>query len=217
MEGGLLHWRVQHHDLTLYPTVNDYLKSLPSPPSGFYWLRNDDHTWMLAHESANNLRNDTNILPTEPVIINHLVMNNDTIQGICLKYRISVADLRRVNMFSGNHIKSFKILKIPIEPGVPFTTQIETQEYILQKFKNETNENTTEAKIYLEDNSWDYDKALLSWKDDDKYLKQHSQEMNRFSSSTSIEIDLNTDDNSATAEELTQNFQLETESSPLLG
>ena len=219
MEGGLLHWRVRHHDLSLYPTVDDYLKSLPNPPSGYHWQRNEDHTWMLSHDSTNTLKNDDNVLPpiSEPVIINHLVMSNDTIQGICLKYRISVADLRRVNMFSGNNIKSFKILKIPIEPGVPFITQMETQEYILQKFKNETNENTTEAKIYLEDSSWDYDKALASWKDDDKYLKQHSQELNRFSSSSSsVETELNTDDNFTNTEKIKQNFEIETESSPLL-
>ena len=36
-----------------------------------------------------------------PSVLEHVVMPNDTIQGICLRYRVSAVELRRHNGFSG--------------------------------------------------------------------------------------------------------------------
>ena len=38
-----------------------------------------------------------------PSVLEHVVMPGDTIQGICLRYRVSAVELRRHNNFSGNN------------------------------------------------------------------------------------------------------------------
>lgn len=215
MEGGLLHWRVQKVDLKNFPTTEDYLKSLPNPPQGFHWERLDDYSWVLIREPLLNLQNDSDSpIITEPVVINHLVLSNDTIQGICLKYRTSVTELRRINLFSGNNIQSYKILKIPIEAGVPFTSQLQTQEYILQKFKNETNEDTTEAKLYLEGCNWDFEQAILAWKEDDVFIKHRHQDNDAVIHSAVIE-NTETNDTSTLSEQVSSPTSVTVTSTPI--
>ena len=36
-----------------------------------------------------------------PSVLEHVVMPGDTIQGLCLRYRVSAVELRRHNNFSG--------------------------------------------------------------------------------------------------------------------
>jgi hypothetical protein len=43
-----------------------------------------------------------------PSVLEHVVMPGDTIQGICLRYRVSAIELRRHNGFSGM-IKSINL------------------------------------------------------------------------------------------------------------
>lgn len=90
--------------------------------------------------------------------------------GICLRYRVSAVDLRRLNLFSGNNIQFKKTLRIPLSfDSVNEFKQIETNEVILQKFKNETNELNAEARAYLEDSNWNLESALASWRADSQW------------------------------------------------
>lgn len=96
-------------------------------------------------------------------------MPEDTLQGICLRYRVSVMEVRRINLFSGNNIQCKKTLRIPLTKGVTITGQENTQDVLLQKFRNETNESTAEARVYLDDNNWDVEAAVRAWKADENW------------------------------------------------
>jgi hypothetical protein len=150
---------------------DDYGKPLPSPPHGHYWERQENKTWILKKlKLVEEL--DTTVF-TEQSLLEHVVLPSDTIQGICLRYRISATELRRYNMFSGNSIRFKKTLRIPIEPNTPVIVQKDTEEVILQKFKNLTGENTTESKIYLENSNWNLETAFKNWKNDEDFERQY--------------------------------------------
>ena len=172
MEGGLLPWRTQKIE-GIYPDIDSFTKCLPNPPANYSWTRNSDHSWTLS-----KVTNDTDTpimqeVSATPIIVEHTVLSSDTLSGLCLKYRTSPTELRRINCFSGNNIQFKSTLKIPITPGIPFNFQQDTHEILLQKFKNATNESQTEALLYLEDNNWDLNKALHTWHEDDIWSKRN--------------------------------------------
>lgn len=104
------------------------------------------------------------------VYFEHVVMEEDTLPGLCLRYHVSATTLRRVNVFSGNNIKGFKILRIPVDPNIPVVAQTQTEDVLIQKFRNMTmNEGKAEARIYLEENNWDIDKAISAWRGDESW------------------------------------------------
>lgn len=108
-------------------------------------------------------------------------------QGICLRYGVSVVDVRRLNNFSGNAFRSKKVLTIPVQSGVPVSPQEQTPEVTLQRFKNATGESTVEAKYYLDGNDWDLEKALTAWKTDDNWSQNHGKkELDSFSKQIKI-------------------------------
>lgn len=79
--------------------------------------------------------NDENRFPSEKDkergnFYYHLILPSDTIQGICLQYKISAAKLRQINMFSGSSLRlAPKRLKIPVHSGITSYQNIETNEY----------------------------------------------------------------------------------------
>lgn len=184
MEGGMLPWRTQTIVNNCPDIAEACAKSLPPPPSGFYWERKEENgDWVLL-SIPKNFAEDGAIVFTNPSILEHVVMPGDTLQGICLRYRVSAVDLRRANMFSGNNIQFKTSLLIPINGGAIIRPQIETNEVLLQRFKNLTSEGMQEARMYLDDNDWDFQKALESWKADRHWEEDHSnvQHNNKFSS-----------------------------------
>jgi hypothetical protein len=44
---------------------------------------------------------DAKVNFTNPSVVEHVVLPGDTIQGLCLRYRVSAVELRRHNNFSG--------------------------------------------------------------------------------------------------------------------
>lgn len=119
------------------------------------------------------LGNHNVVVVDEPTIIEHTVMHDDTLQGICLRYRASVMEIRRMNLFSGNNIHCKKTLLIPLKKGVIVTGQENTKDVILQKFRNETSESLAESRVYLEDNNWELERALKAWREDEQW--EHKQ------------------------------------------
>jgi hypothetical protein len=59
-----------------------------------------------------------------------------------------------------------KVLRIPVEPNMPFVPQTETDEVKLQRFKNETGLKNEEAHYYLDMHDWDFFAALTDCKRD---------------------------------------------------
>ena len=109
--------------------------------------------------------------------ITHVVLPTDTLQGLCLAYKISATRLRMENGFSGNSLQMApKKLRIPNNvKGVPSTKgmMIRTQdtsskEYKLYAFVAELpSMELVEAKAYLDLSNWDLDEALRSAREDE--------------------------------------------------
>lgn len=169
MEGGLHPWRIQRIDCTT-PTLDSYGKPLPPPPAGMYWEKQADNSWKLLRSVQQHLPEADAVIHETTRVLEHTVMPTDTIQGICLRYRINVVQLRQWNNFSGNNIKPFKSLLIPLEPGVTAAPQEVTPEVMLRQFMNHTNLETEEAKFYLEEHNWNLQDALSAYRSDEQWV-----------------------------------------------
>jgi hypothetical protein len=173
MEGLWKVWR-QQKIVNNSPDLDYYGKPLPPPPMGWYWERHEDGSWELMHFDENMVR-DNEVVLSAPAVIEHVIMPCDTMQGICLKYRVSAVTLRRFNNFSGNSFRSKKALRIPLEPGVPVSIQLPTHDVMIQQFKNITGEGHQESQFYLEDHGWDLREAVAAFNGDLAWIEDHKQ------------------------------------------
>jgi LysM repeat protein len=104
--------------------------------------------------------------------VEHVVLPTDTLQGICIAYKVSATHLRRANHFSGTLHSAPKKLLIPLskqalKTGFIRVQDTDTKEYKLQYFQAEFRDITaTEAKAYLELADWDLKDAVQSAKED---------------------------------------------------
>ena len=104
--------------------------------------------------------------------VEHVVLPTDTLQGICIAYKVSATHLRRANHFTGNLHSAPKKLVIPLSKqalrtGFIRVQDTDTKEYKLHSFLAEFPDiNPTEAKAYLELADWDLHDALQSAKED---------------------------------------------------
>jgi LysM repeat protein len=144
------------------PAFGEPLDPLPTPPSNCRWRRNDDGTYCIEHFNAETM---------ETVVVEHTVMPCDTLQGICLRYKASVLDVRRLNYLSSNNIRSYVVLKVPVKPLEAITIQLNSIDVVEEKFRGKTGEPVLEAKYYLEDVNYDLNAALALWKEDDDWAK----------------------------------------------
>lgn len=103
----------------------------------------------------------------------HVVLPTDTLQGLCLAYKISATRLRMVNGFSGNSLQMApKKLRIPTDvttAGRMIRTQDKSsKEYKLYALMAEVPcMELVEAKAYLDLSNWDLEEALRSAREDD--------------------------------------------------
>jgi LysM repeat protein len=193
-EGGMLPWKVKR-DNTKYVDYSGLQKPLSKPPNGFSWIHDEnDGTWQLLNEATGA---KVLYIPTEedqqdsqpakaqkldtveaekedlPDYLEHVVMPDDTLQGICLRYKIKANVLRRCNGFIGDHFRTEKILRIPTEhlrnAGTVFVPQSRTNDVLIQLFMGETNIGSIEARLYLDDHDWDMKRALEAWKADEDW------------------------------------------------
>jgi|EP01033_Poteriospumella_lacustris_P000052 hypothetical protein len=174
MEGGYLPWKTQTV-VNMSPDVEYFTKSLPPPPSGHFWERQENGEWVLFRMPVNESISSA-VEFTKPSIVEHTIMPTDTLQGLCLRYRVSAINLRRMNMFSGNNIQFKKTLLIPVEGGTFVEFQQNTEEVILQKFRNATQEGIAESRLYLDEFNWNLEAALESWKKDEKWEEDAEKE-----------------------------------------
>lgn len=190
-EGGLLPWKKGKNpidDHVKYVDYDELSRPLPEPPKGYKWVKENDgfllfdiNTGVLmthlpaANESQNEIKEtspsfavDEKIAESVPSYIEHVVMPEDTLQGICLRYKIKAHVLKRHNNFSGDSFRMVSVLKIPmaeIRDSV-IVPQARTQDVVLQVFRNTTGLGVVEAKLYLDDNDWDPARAHEAWEAD---------------------------------------------------
>lgn len=104
--------------------------------------------------------------------VEHVVLPTDTLQGICIAYKVSASQLRRANHFSGTLHSAPKKLLIPLSKqalrtGFIRVQDTDTKEYKLHSFLAEYPDfGAAEAKAYLELADWELRSALQSAKED---------------------------------------------------
>ncbi|VEU33513.1 unnamed protein product [Pseudo-nitzschia multistriata] len=102
----------------------------------------------------------------------HVVLPTDTLQGICIAYKVSASQLRRANHFSGTLHSAPKKLLIPLSKqalrtGFIRVQDTDTKEYKLHYFQAEFPDiSAAEAKGYLELADWELKEAVQSAKED---------------------------------------------------
>ena len=111
----------------------------------------------------------------ESSYLEHVVLPTDTLQGLCLAYKVSATQLRMMNMFSGNCLQMApKKIKIPVN-GVTKGMMIKTQDKTSKEFKlyafvaEIPTMELIEAKAYLDLANWDLDEGLRSYREDVDY------------------------------------------------
>lgn len=171
----MLPWKAQKV-VNLSPDIDYFSKSLPPPPSGHFWERQDNGEWVLFRLPVDETSGLNSMEFTKPSIFEHTVMPTDTLQGICLRYRVSPVTLRRMNMFSGNNIQFKKTLLISIEGGCMIEFQQNTEEVTLQKFRNITQEGVAESRLYLDEHGWNLELALAAWRNDETWIGDAEKE-----------------------------------------
>lgn len=111
----------------------------------------------------------------ESSYLEHVVLPTDTLQGLCLAYKVSATQLRMENKFSGNSLQMApKKLKIPMN-GVTKGMMIKTQDKTSSEFKLYSflaeipTMEQIEAKVYLDLSNWDLSEAIRSAREDIDY------------------------------------------------
>jgi hypothetical protein len=177
-EGGYFPWKVQNLRIDPHLEVKDYCKSLPLPPSGYFWERQDDYTWDLkkfeksevpeAFPNAVSFRSET--------LLVHTILPCDTLAGLSLRYRVSQQELRRFNLLSTNNIQALKELKIPIKHNQPVVLQSpEEEDVVVRRFINQTSCEKEEALFYLSEHEGDLSDALTAWSHDEAFVRTFPQ------------------------------------------
>ena len=160
---------------------------LPTPPKGMIWKRDENGEWKCVSASKTSLssgqaqseeRARCSSDEFDVVWIEHVVMPEDTIRGICLKYRCKIIDLRRYNNFSGNAFRSRKTLRIKvnqkfIDDGLILIQDKSLVDVKIQELKYKINEPAEECMYYLRQNDYDVDKAFMAWKEDEQFTVLH--------------------------------------------
>lgn len=137
---------------------------------------------------------------TGEAYIEHVVLPTDTLQGLCLAYKISATRLRTENSFSGNSLQMApRKLRVPTDvkantKGVMIRTQDKTsKEFKLYAFVAEIpTMSVVEAKAYLDLSNWDLDEGLRSaredegWKLKGGFESSSADELSHFGSSSPL-------------------------------
>lgn len=105
-EGGHFAWKRQGIDQHRGPPGNyDALQSpLPDPPEGMRWSRDKDtREWSLERKMEEDIFAEE--ITQHKEFLKHEIKTSDTFTGICLRYKISPAELRKANGgFSGTNL-----------------------------------------------------------------------------------------------------------------
>lgn len=108
---------------------------------------------------------------SEFVYVEHIILPENTIQGICIQYKVSPVTLRQVNQFSGSTLLlAPKRLVIPLKrsthTGVRLQDQT-TDEYKIHKILVEYPAlREEEVRTYLDLNSWDLTQGIIAVEED---------------------------------------------------
>lgn len=163
-------WALGNAELSLQPN------SLSRPPYLHYWAL-DSGRWRLRKIPDEKItrssccgggsgRADESACLRYEGIVEHIVMEGDTLQSICEHYGCSVHSLVQCN--GGGLTVTLPPLpphlRIPVKIGFPVSKiQSDERSVILQRFVSETSSSEAEADEFLSAHSYDFIKAMNLW------------------------------------------------------
>eukprot|EP00904_Undaria_pinnatifida_P005227 jgi/Undpi1/1834/HiC_scaffold_12.g05221.m1 len=181
-------WKRVHGDREYWADYKELAKPMKPPPHGLEWRRLPDGAWelrtvkktpLVGYGEGKEEEEEDEVAESDapkihvPEFLEHVVMPEDTLTGICMRYKVKDRELRRLNGFIGNHFRMCDSLIVPNrfkageEPKQNTIGQEPlTEPELLQSFSVASKLGTSEAKYYLESNDWDLTKALKEWRDE---------------------------------------------------
>eukprot|EP00752_Nemacystus_decipiens_P018718 g16781.t1 len=202
-EGRWLPWKEQKVDIRPTPDYKELAKPLKQPPHGLEWRRLEDGVWELRsvrealslleqqnegrkkEEDDDTMRKEKGLgegKERAPEFLEHVVMPDDTLVGICLKYKVKDRELRRLNGFVGGHFRMCDVLIIPnrfaagqqpIQGAIG--KQPMTRDDMMQIFRKASQLGPQEARFYLESSAWDLVQALAEWREENRWEAEQVQ------------------------------------------
>lgn len=185
----MLPWKIQKPDGVVYASYDRLMDPLPPPPEGLRWakVRVEDAAdgattrWELVPKAAGALGADDDDVreqaPLDSDYVEHVVMPDDTVMGLRLRYKISMPELRKHNDFFGERFEVCDVLRIPVagrEEHVLKNRQRPTKQVLAQRFKSATRcecEQTTQ--YYMEVGEWNLRRALEEYREDKRWEEEH--------------------------------------------
>lgn len=111
----------------------------------------------------------------------HVIQDSDTMAGLAIRYGTNVGEIRRLNHLASQNIHERSVIKVPIN-GAPNTSTDPKQmtqsiEELMRKrlavrfMKENTPCDYNEAVFYLEIADYNYEKAVMEFKEDSSWAK----------------------------------------------
>eukprot|EP00752_Nemacystus_decipiens_P018734 g16796.t1 len=208
------------------PDYKELAKPLRLPPDGFKWRRLEDGAWELMSTAAKAVNMDDGEegenkgqgmekkeekeLGEEKEsgldFLEHVVMPDDTLAGICIKYKVKDRELRRLNGFVGDLFRTCDVLIIPNrfsaghQPTQRAGKTPVTRDDMIQIFRKESQLGPQEARFYLETNAWDLAEALAEWHEENRWeIEQAENDNNNLPVGGDDPVDVSVPDEPATS------------------
>lgn len=106
-----------------------------------------------------------------PALVDHVVLESDTLMGLCLKYGVRPRELHKHNpAFDGRSLRGCEVLVVPWKRGL---RQNATREVKLQMFRAATRLDVCTAEFYLDAAQGDLDEAFAAKRRDDIFEATH--------------------------------------------
>jgi hypothetical protein len=171
--------------------MNTATSALPPPPLGYDWKLLPNGEWELIQEIVSSPHSveeeeegDSNSSPTATgSFFVHRIRPSDTLQGLCLKYRVAQRAVMKLNHLSSTRIQFLTELRIPLRPDQitppsPAEEETETEgeqsnaeRDLIQTFAQETGLTQQGAKCYLQASDFSYQEALQEWRADEEWCR----------------------------------------------
>lgn len=99
-----------------------------------------------------------------PTCLKHVVLPEDTLAGLCVKYKITPLELRRANNFSGDNLQlAPPVLTIPQSATATAPQDTNSEAYKVQALRVQfPTLEEAHARAYLENHKWDLEAASQS-------------------------------------------------------
>lgn len=157
----------------------DLSRPLPDPPKGQTWAQNETtREWTLvplisATADGDDNTRDPNSSAIADRVQYHRVLPTDTFQGLCLRYKVTPAELRRANRMMGTNLQlGPEKLIIPANganaPAAVPGTPKEKVAALLSRVPMSVRSGLSAAEVraYLEIADWDVDRAVKNVNED---------------------------------------------------